>query len=98
MYQDTITDENNKVKASLVDGNVDKTDFMTMVFDIFSKRKKFDYDLKERLMIYFGFLGPVFKFLRCRCFNYEYMIHVNKIFEMAKDRLEQDCDIIEVMD
>ena len=98
MYQDTITDENNKVKASLVDGNVDKTDVMTMVFDIFSKRKKFDYDLKERLMIYLGFLGPVFKFLRCRCFNYEYMIHVNKIFEMAKDRLEQDCDIIEVMD
>jgi hypothetical protein len=71
---------------------------MTMAFDIFSKRKKFEYDLKERIMIYFGFMGPVFKFLRCKCFNYERMIHVKKIFERAKERLETDCDIIEVMD
>ncbi len=83
---------------SLVDGDVDQSDIMTMVFDIFSKRKKFDYDIKERLMLYFGFLGPIFKFLRCRCFNYDHMIHVKKIFERAKYQLDTDCDIIEVMD
>ena len=69
-----------------------------MIFDIFSSRKKFDYFLNERVMLYLGWLGPVLKFLRCRCFNYDHMIHVKKIFEKAKDRLDQDCDIIEVMD
>ncbi len=97
-YQDTRTNENDKVKDSLIDGGVDDTDIMTMAFDIFSKRKKFEYDLKERFMIYFGFFGPMLKYLRCKCLNYERMIHVNKIFERAKERLETDCDIIEVMD
>jgi hypothetical protein len=97
-YQDIRKSENNKVKASLVDGDVDGTDIMTMVFDIFSKRKKFDYPATERLMLYMGFLGPVLRFLRCRCLNYDHMINVKKKFEKAKYRLEQDCDIIEVMD
>ena len=97
-YQETRAKENEKVKESLMDGDVDQSDIMTMVFDIFSKRKKFDYDLKERIILYFGFLGPVFKYLRCRCFNYDHMIHVKKIFEKAKGRLDRDCDIIEVMD
>jgi hypothetical protein len=69
-----------------------------MVFDIFSKRKKFEYNLKERFVLYLGFLGPVLRFLRCRCLNYDHMIHMNKIFQKAKKRLDHDCDIIEVMD
>ena len=95
-YQDTIANDNNKVKASLLDGNVDKSDIMTIIFEIFSKRKEFDYALKERLMLYFGFLAPVFKCLRCRC--YDHMIQVNKIFEKAVGRLDDECDIIDVMD
>jgi len=66
------------------------------MFDIFSKRKEFDYALKERLMLYFGFTAPVFKCLRCRCFNH--MIQVNKIFEKGVGRLDDECDIIDVMD
>ena len=97
-YQDTVAIDNNRVKDSLLDGNVDKSDIMSIVFDIFSKRKKFDYDLKERLMLYFGFMGPVFKCCRCKCFNYEYMIKVNKNFEKAVGRLEDECDIIDVLD
>lgn len=82
----------------MVDGDVDRSDIMTMVFDIFSKRKKFDYNIKEKLMLYFGFMFNVLKFLRCRCLNLENMHHVNKIFARAKIRLDRDCDIIEVMD
>ena len=41
-----------------------------MVFDIFSSRKKFTYDFRERLTLYFGFLGPVYKCLRCKCLNH----------------------------
>ncbi len=81
-----------------MDGDVDHSDIMTMVFDIFSKRKKFDYNIKEKLMLYFGFMFNVLKFLRCRCLNLEKIHHVNKIFERAKIRLDRDCDIIEVMD
>ncbi len=98
VYQDTRKQENDKVKDSLVDGDVDQSDIMTMVFDIFSRRKVFDYDYKERFMIYFGFLGPILKFFHCRFFNYEGMIRVSKVFHAAKERLETDCDIIEVMD
>lgn len=77
---------------------MDEGDIKTMVFDIFSSRKKFTYDLRERLNLYMGFLGPVFKCLRCKCFNYERMIRNNKIFERAQDRLNKDADIIEIMD
>ena len=80
----------------MLDSNVDKSDIMTIIFDIFSKRKEFDYALKDRLMLYFGFMAPVFKCLRCRCFNH--MIQVNKIFEKAVGRLDDECDIIDVMD
>ena len=79
-YQDIRKSENNKVKGSLVDGDVDVTDIMTMVFDIFSKRKNFDYNTTERLMLYLGFLGPVLRFLRCRSLNYDHMIKVKKKF------------------
>jgi hypothetical protein len=49
-------------------------------------------------MIYFEFFGPILKNLRCKCVNYERMIHVKKMFDRAKERLETDCDIMEVMD
>ncbi len=81
-----------------MDGDVDESDIMAMVFAIFSKRKKFQYNLKEKIMLYLGILGPVLRFLRCRCLNYDLMIHMNKIFGKAKDRLDKDCDIIEIMD
>jgi len=68
-----------------------------MIFDMFSKRKKFEYHLNERIMLYMGFLGPVLKFLRCRCFNYDNMIRVNRMFNKAKDYLDEECDIIDIM-
>ena len=98
IYHEIRINENDKVKASLVDGDVDQSDIMTMIFDIFSSRKKFDYYLNERVMLYFGFLGPVLRFLRCKCLNYDHMIHVKKIFDRAKGRLDDECDIIDVMD
>ena len=49
-------------------------------------------------MLYFGFLGPVLKCLRCRCFNYENIIRVKKIFEKAKGCRDDECDIIDIMD
>jgi hypothetical protein len=85
-----------KAKASLLDGNVDQSDIKTIVFDIFSKRKQFHYESKERLWLYLGFLVPVLKCLRCRCFGN--MIRVNKIFEKAVGRLDNECDIIDVME
>jgi len=69
-----------------------------MIFDIFSRRKKFDYHLNERIMLYFGFLGPCLKFCRCRCINYENIIGVNKIFNRAKGCLDDECDIIDIFD
>lgn len=97
-YKAVRTRENEKAKESLNDQDVDGTDTLTMVFDIFSRRKVFDLHLNERIMIYFGFLGPILKILRCKFFNYQGMIHVKKIFEKARDRLDRDCDIIEIMD
>jgi hypothetical protein len=67
-----------KAKASLLDGNVDQSDIMTIVFDIFSKRKQFRYERKERIWLYLGFLAPVLKCFSCRYFDN--MIRVNKIF------------------
>jgi len=90
--------ENEKVKLSLEDGDVDKSDIMTMIFDIFSRRKKFDYQCNERIMLYCGKLGPVLRFCRCRCFNYDNIIRVNKIFEKAKGCLDDECDIIDIFD
>jgi len=87
-----------KCEESLDDGDVDQSDIATVAFDIFSKRNRFNYDLKERMSLYLGFMAPVCKFLRCKCCNYDQMMRAKKIFEKAKDRLEFDCDIIEVMD
>ena len=97
-YKETKIKENRKAQESVLDGNVDESDIMTMVFDIFSKRKKFEYNLKERMILYLGFLGPILKCLRCRFFDYDHMIHMTKIFAKAKSRLDQDCNIIEIMD
>jgi len=90
--------EDEKVKLSLTVGKVDKNDIMTMIFDIFSRRKKFDYHLNERIMLYCGKLGPILRFFRCRCFNYNNIIRVNKIFEKAKGCLDNECDIIKMFD
>jgi len=98
LYKKKRIVENAKVQESLIDGDVDDNDIKTMVFDIFSSRKKFTYDFRERLTLYFGFLGPVYKWMRCKCFNHERIIHVNKVFERAQDRLNKDADLIEIMD
>ena len=50
------------------------------------------------MILYLGFLGPILKCLRCRFFDYDHMIHMTKIFAKAKSRLDQDCNIIEIMD
>jgi len=90
--------EKEKARISLEDGEVDKSDITTIIFDMFSKRKKFEYHLNERILLYMGFLGPVLKFFRCRCFNYDNMIRVNKMFKKAKAYLDSECDIIDIMD
>jgi len=81
---------------SLEDGDVDNSDIMTMIFDIFSKRKKFAYGLDERIMLYCGRVGYVLRFCRCKCFNYDNIIRVNKLYEKAKGCLDDECDIIDI--
>ena len=79
---------------------MNQSDIQTIVFDIFRKRKQFEYELKERVWLYLGFLAPVLKCLnKCRRYWYfENMIEVNKIFEKAVSRLDNECDIIDVME
>jgi len=77
---------------------VDKSDIKTITFDIFSKRIQFDYELNVRVLLYLGFLGKVFQFLRCRVVNFELMNRVNKLFDKAVNRLNKECDIVEMMD
>jgi len=77
---------------------VDKSDLLTIVFDIFSKRKQFTYYLTERVRLYLGFLGKACKILRCRICKLTELIRTNKMFERAKEQLDKDCDIIEMMD
>jgi len=77
---------------------VDKGDIKSIIFDIFSKRKKFVYGLRERTRLYLGFLGKAAKFLRCRLSHFKQLIHENKLFERAKEQLEKECDIVEIMD
>jgi len=71
---------------------------MAIVFDILSKRKEFTYFLNERVRLYLGFLGKAYKIFRCRCCKFAELIRTNKMFERAKDQLDKDCDIIEMMD
>lgn len=47
-YERTRQKENEKVKESLKDGDVDKSDIQTMVFDIFSSRTKLVYNFGLR--------------------------------------------------
>lgn len=55
-YEVVRRKENDKAQESLADGDVDDSDIITMVFDIFSSRKKFVF---AKINLYFGFLGPV---------------------------------------
>lgn len=89
--------ENEKVQASLQDGNVDNSDMRTMMFDIFSSRKKFIFNLKQRLNLYFGYIGHFLKCLRCRCLNYDLMLHNIKVYKIAVRKIENECDIINVL-
>ena len=45
-YRHTRAQENKKAKESQVNCDIDESDIMSMVFDIFSRRKKFEYNLK----------------------------------------------------
>jgi len=74
---------------------VDENDIKIITFDIFSKRKRFNYDCYQRINLYFGFMGEIF---RCRTCKFDRMNLENKLFEIAKDRLNHECDITEVMD
>jgi len=67
-FQRVREKENNKCFNSFDDGDVDKSDINTILFEIFSKRKKFTYNLKERSRLYLGFLGKAYNFCRCRIF------------------------------
>jgi hypothetical protein len=95
-----MKNNNDEAKARMEAGNLNQSDIQTIVFDIFRKRKQFNYELKERVWLYLGFLAPVLKCLsKCRRYWYfENMIEVNKIFEKAVSRLDNECDIIDVME
>ena len=68
-----------------------------MIFDIFSTRREFEYNSYQRCNLYFAWLGYLFKCLRCKCVDYDLMIHNRKVFFDAKDKLEKDFDLIDVM-
>jgi len=59
-----------------------------------SRRKKFDYDFREKLMLYFGFLAPLVKCCSCSKHHHEEIVRVNKLFENAVSHLESECGII----
>ena len=69
-YVRTRRDENKKARESLNDGDVNDTDISTMIFEIFSSRKKFNYDFKNLLNLYMSYYAPMIKFCRCKYFNY----------------------------
>jgi len=71
---------------------------MTVVFDIFSKRRRFNFDLENRCALYCGFVARMCKFLRCRSSSIDHINRINDMFEKAKGRMENECDIIEIMD
>ena len=50
-YEVVRRKENDKAQESLADGDVDDSDIITMVFDIFSSRKKFVF---AKINLYFG--------------------------------------------
>jgi hypothetical protein len=95
-----MKNNDDNAKASLEAGKLNQSDIQTIVFDIFRKRRQFDYNIKERVWLYLGFLSPVLKCLHsCRKnWYFENMIEVNKIFEKAVSRLDNECDIIDVME
>lgn len=73
-------------------------DIRTIVFDIFSRRKKFDFSVGKRITLYFGFIGYLLRFCRCKAFDTEGIIYNKKVFNRAKERIEKECDIGNVMD
>ena len=98
--------ENQKVRESLRDGGVDEDDIKNMVFDIFSSRKKFNYDFSQRLGLYLNFKLPIIDCIKqgfihclrcCRFVDYGRLMHNLKLYKKAGARLGKDCDIIEIM-
>jgi len=82
-YVDDMELNRKKTLKSLKDGNIDNEDISNITFDIFSTKKKFVYDLRERIMLYFGFLAPIIKCCPWGKSYHEEMNRVNKIFEQA---------------
>jgi len=80
---------------SFEDGVVDREDIRNIVFDIVSKRKMFDFDLSERFMLYIGFLAPLIRCCSKRL--HEEITRVNKHFEHAVERLENEIDIVDIL-
>ena len=95
-YLDDMELSKQNTIKSLEDGVVDGEDIKSIVFDIVSKRKMFDYGLSRRFMLYFGFLAPLIRC--CSKEHYEEFTRVKKNFEKAVERLENECDIIDVFD
>ena len=97
LFKDTKSAEVKQAQDSLRDGDVDESDIKTMVFEIFSGRKKFVYGFKQRVNLYFGFLGKILKTMNCKMFDYDLMMHNRKVFSRATATIDKDCDIIDVM-
>ena len=86
------------VLAALNESKVADKDIRAIVFDMFSRRKKFVYDLSKRIILYLGYLGYMLRFCRCKRFDADSIIYQKKTYQRAVELIEKDCDIKNIMD
>lgn len=70
-YSIIRTKENMMVHNHLEESKIDDNDIRSIVFDIFSRRKKFMIDFGKRITLYFGFLAYLLRFFRCKSLDFE---------------------------
>jgi hypothetical protein len=65
------------------------------MFDVFSGRNKFTFNLAERFWLYFIKLEPFFRFLKCPCARR--IRHSVRIYDKAEGKYTDKLDILTVM-
>ena len=56
------------------------------------------YGFKELFTLYMGFLAPILKCFRCRCFNLDKMLNTRRIFKKANKKIGRECDLLSIME
>jgi len=80
------------MQEKINEGKIEKGNIASLLFEIYSTRQKFVYDLKERFKLYFGFLKC------CLCSKIKTVVErKNKLFKKASERFDEDLDVIKVM-